>query len=172
MELQRVRHDWAADNKKSIYWVITILPTLFLLVPSPMLWVGSVIHSITQMKTWGLREVLYFAQAHTPIKCQSWHSNLDLTTKSWPWSDYLLLLSKSFPNLVAHNNAIILLSLMVYVGWEFGGAWMGGLAHGSSPVARARTPVVGDNWALYSLSSPPLSKGSRSKWTQGQIRME
>ena len=61
---------------------------------------------------------------------------------------------------------------MVYVGWEFGGAWLGGLAHGSYPVAGAITTVVGDDWALYSLSSLPLSKGSKSKLTQGQIRME
>ena len=56
MGSQRVRHDWATDNNKSIYWLITLL-TLFSLVPSSMLWVGSVIHSITQMKTWGLREL-------------------------------------------------------------------------------------------------------------------
>ena len=30
----------------------------------------------------GAQTGLYFAQAHTPIKGQSWHSNLDLTTKS------------------------------------------------------------------------------------------
>ena len=75
----------------------------------------------------GAQRGSYFAQAHTPLKCQSWHSNLDLTTKSWPWSNYLLLLSKSSQNLVAHNNAIIL-SPMVCVGWEFGRGLAGWLS--------------------------------------------